>query len=202
MVPHDVSAHTSLGFIYDDLGDYAAAIAQHQQAIELSQAFADYEGEGWDFPEARRNLCRALTHRGDYEAAITECKRSLRTDPHDPETHLNLADALVAKRDHCVHCWKYWLSWQSEKEYRLAVAECQRAQKFREDAYTLFIKGRAFEGLGQMQDAIEAFEDALWWKPTYPRVDHYLAQALVKVGRTDEANYYFTAAKRDPLFGP
>jgi tetratricopeptide (TPR) repeat protein len=209
MVPHDVSAHTSLGFIYDDLGKYAAAIAQHQQAIELSKAFAGYEGKDWDFPEARRNLCRALKHRGDnqaaiadYDAAITECKSSLRTAPLDPETHLNLADALVAKRDHCVHCWKYWLSWQSEKEYKLAVTECQSEQTYREDAYYFYVMGLALEGLGQTEDAINAFENALWLKPIFPKADHHLAQALVKVGKTEDANYYFTAAKRDPLFGP
>jgi tetratricopeptide (TPR) repeat protein len=198
--PKDIWALTGLGVIYDDIGQFDLAIEEHQKAIAVSADLVHFVGEAFGFPEGHSNLCRALNHKGDYEAAIPECRRALDLNPHDNTAHLNLADVLIKKAENCKNCWRFWLRREAHREYGAAAKESEQALQLRPDAETSFVAGRAYAGMGYKQRAIGHYYNAVAWKAFFPRAHYYLSEALRATGYSYQADQELALAKQQDSY--
>jgi len=91
----DSNAHTALGIVYLTEGDFVAAIAQHETAIQLNPSSA----------RAYHELARTLTHSGKAEEAIPHLHTALRLSPQDTfsgpfNVHAQLGLAHLSLKQH------------------------------------------------------------------------------------------------------
>jgi tetratricopeptide (TPR) repeat protein len=194
ITPNDPSLLTSLGLSYDDTGKFDASIEQHQLAIKFCEEFTIPAPGEPSATEAHTNLCRVLTHKGNYDLAIRECREALHVRPRFAEAHLNLGQALTAKSDHCVFCWKDGIRWEARKQFEYAKVESQGALKLRDDAESHFSLGTSYYGLGEDSKAIEEFRRALERKQIYASAHYGLALALRRSGQLEKAMDEFREA--------
>jgi tetratricopeptide (TPR) repeat protein len=192
--PDDIWELTTLGLQKDEKHEYKDAINLHRRAIGISQNFSQNSGIAPNFPEGHRNLCRALAHSGEYEKAVEECETAIAGIPRDAEAHLNLAEALEERRQHCRFCLKYWIEQNIKSEYEAAVDDASAALNLKSSAETHFLLGRAYFGLRDYGKAEQQFDVALQWKSSYPKARYYKGLALCKLGLTGDATSEFEIA--------
>ncbi len=78
-------AWTSLGRLADSLGDFAAAVGLHRQAVDAAPGSSI----------TRTDLARAEARVGDFEAAAEQYSGALEIDPDDVESHFGRGLALM-----------------------------------------------------------------------------------------------------------
>jgi tetratricopeptide (TPR) repeat protein len=79
--PIDPAMLDTLGAVYTQVGDYAAAVTTYRQAVTFAPHHAAY----------RYNLATALLSAGELDAAEAEIEACLALDPHYWRAHLSLA---------------------------------------------------------------------------------------------------------------
>jgi tetratricopeptide (TPR) repeat protein len=79
--PTDPALLDTLGAIYTQVGDYAAAVTAYRQVVTLVPQHAAY----------RYNLASALLSAGELNASVAEIETCLVLDPHYWRAHLSLA---------------------------------------------------------------------------------------------------------------
>ena len=116
-----------------------------------------------------------LADKGEYEAAITEWKELLATNPDDARIHSNLGSALA-----------------QVGRYAEAIPEFEKAlelnAQYREIYHNL---GRTLLAAGRPDDAIQILQKGLQLYPESPDLHDHLGLALVSENRLDEAKAEF-----------
>ena len=125
---------------------------------------------------------------------MEECETALAGIPHDAETHLNYAEALEEKSEHCHFCFRRWIRQSAKSEYEAAAREAGAAIDFKRTAEAYFFQGRAYYGWGDYEEAETKFAAALELKANYPKAHYYQALAQCKLGKLQESTEEFRLA--------
>src|SRR5207247_1787393 len=144
--------------------------------------------------------------RADADKAVAALEQALALNPSHPDAHLNLACAslLANQVDKALLHAEEVLKQDPNSAPALYIAGCaslrlgkpQEAVKYLQAAKDIdrtinpvtFQLGRAHQALGQFDDAINAFREVIQYEPEHPAAHYNLSQALVRTGKTDEAN--------------
>jgi len=160
----------------------------------------------------RLNYGVVLYDRGDYPAAVRQCREVIRRQPEDPDAYNNLGNALWALGQHEEAMQAYAAALErspghADAHVGLGYALSQ-AGKLDEaiEHYRRALAGRpnhvrAWNNLGnallnrsEVQPAIEALQKALAVDPNSPDTHTNLATALATAGRLDEAVAHYRRA--------
>jgi len=120
--------------------------------------------------EAHYNLGDLLQSGGFHESAIDFFQSALRLSPQLNLARLGLSRSLTA----------LGRGVEAEREVRALLARKVTPEALR-------ALGRALSAQGKTKDALEAFEEALRFRPAYLGAQHDRALALQKLGRAEEA---------------
>ena len=127
-----------------------------------------------DYPMARELLGLIESNLGRHEVAISRFRETLARGQERPETHFNLAAALL-----------------QEGRAQEALPHLQRALDLRPNmASAWFYKGIAQAGLGRQAAAGESFRRTLALDPTHSRAYLALSQILIQQDQRAEALRY------------
>jgi Tfp pilus assembly protein PilF len=147
-----VPARRALAGLQQALGDHAEAAAHFRKLIDLDARD----------PAAHGNLCLALYELGAYEEARSHGERAVALDPRMAEAHHNLGLVLSALG-----------------EPAPAVAHFRRALDIKPLAAIAAGLGHALRDLGQIDQAIAAYDRALRLTPGYGDAVSNRAQAYL-----------------------
>ena len=202
--PESSTAHTYLGFVFQELGNSDEAIEHFRRAVEISPGFAgpqsnlafalEKRGEldeaiehfrraveiGPGFAGLRYNLAFALQKHGDLDEAIKQYHEALRIDPAYASAHYGLGNILFKKGD-LDGAIQY---------YRHAVQIDPAAM----DAYINL--GNALAVRGDLDGAIQHYREAV--KIDHASVNAYfnLGNVLARRGGIEEAIQNYREALR------
>jgi tetratricopeptide (TPR) repeat protein len=193
-VPDDPTTHTLLGVAYENAGMLNESISEHRLSIRLCEDFPLLHLGEPCAPDARTNLCKALVSAREYDDAISECAKAISATPRFAEAHLRLGQALIEKSKSCTFCWSNHVRKRALEEFKTAAAECRSALVYRDMAETRYILASAYEGMGQHYKALQQFDMAVQWKPSYPRALFDWGLVLKALGRHYDANGKFAEA--------
>jgi len=136
--PDGAGAYNNRGNIYYDEEDYDRAIADYTEAIRIDP----------DDILAYNNRIRAYSKKGDYERVIADSSELIRIDPDD-------ADAYNSRG------WNYYL----KGEYQQALEDANWSITIRPTHYALDTRASAYQGLGNLDEAIADWEASLRLNP-------------------------------------
>lgn len=106
--PNDWERHVNIGIAYRLVGKYLLALLHQKMATQINP----------DSAAAWHNLAVTLTETGSFNEAFLAAQLAHRLDPHNPQTCLSMACALM--REGKVHlAWPLW----EEARYRSTFAE-------------------------------------------------------------------------------
>jgi tetratricopeptide (TPR) repeat protein len=198
--PDNSTPHYGLGQVYRQAGQIKEAIASYKEAIRIQPDFADahsaigssYEMSGQrkeaiaSFKEAIRikpdhsiahnNLILIYKNMDRNDEAIAEYKETLRIDPNNTVARNNL----------------------NELEQRIAKGKLTNSGTVLEDAQKHYDLGHSYGQLGQFQEAIASYKEAIRIKPDYAEPHYGLGIAIEKMGRNKVALLHQT--KNSDLF--
>lgn len=128
-------AHASLGIVYSTRQDGAAGFKELENALKLAPGYAEaLIWFGW---------INLVLNRP--KEALEAALKALRLNPLAPAFRLYLSDIYLAN-----------------KEYAKALTEAKRAREINPDyGMAHFMEGLAFYHIGQLEDAVAAFQKAL-----------------------------------------
>jgi adenylate cyclase len=155
-------AHTTLGFIYEDTGDWKASETEFNKAIELNPSY----------PTAHFWYGILLTWQGRHDEAIAQAKKAEELDPFSPSTIIAVGQALVYARryDEAIELltrtvqanpdlqgpqFMLTLAYLFKGEYAQAREEAKKTVSLSKTPpeRTLLALGRAESGLGHYEEA-------------------------------------------------
>ncbi|MBN1284680.1 MAG: tetratricopeptide repeat protein [Anaerolineae bacterium] len=164
------SAYLGRGMVYHDLGDYKAAIADYDLALELDP----------DFAEVYYRRGRAYSYLEEHRSAFLDATRTIELDPAHARAYNLRGVALdffgqyaLAVEDytraielgHEPAVWPYYnrgLAYKSLGEYRLAAADFDTVITLTPgDAAAHNERGIAYDELGDHEQAIEDYTQAI-----------------------------------------
>ena len=146
---------------YFEQGDAAKAIDSFQRAVALQPIH----------PDALLNLANACLLAGQSERAIQFALQVLSMDP-------NSAPAYYI--DGCAN--------MRLRKFEEAVKSLQQAKGIDRKVNAVSLQlGRAHFELGHFQDAVDQFSEIIQFEPDYPSANFFLGQALLRLGRQEEA---------------
>lgn len=165
LIPHaagSADAAIELGRLYNDAGRSDAALGAYNDALRVdpSSTVAAFE------------LGETLVARGDYEGAERALRSALRFDETNLDARLALADLYQGPLGD---------PRRAEREYSAALAQGVG------DADRLARIGDAARDNGNLDQAIQAYSDALELTPDNPRLHYELGRAQQERGRTAAA---------------
>jgi tetratricopeptide (TPR) repeat protein len=184
--PRASYAYTNLGAaLASGEGDYSAAIEELKRAISLDPNDAN----------AHTSLGGALATKGDYDAAIDQLEMAVRLNPDSVDAHNNLGLALSLRS-----CSSRSDPTLRKRDSDAAIAELNRALAIKPDSWQAYtILGNLMFREGKYEAALGVFMKALALVPNVPYAHYNVALALRALGRNDEAEREFEAARRlDP----
>ncbi|HUI06133.1 MAG TPA: tetratricopeptide repeat protein [Verrucomicrobiae bacterium] len=196
--------HSTLGIALQRAGKIQEAIANYQQALQVTpddalthynlgtalaeagqvpEAIAQYEQAVQiqpDFAYAHNNLGLALAKLGRTPEAIAQYEQALRYLPDVPETHNNLGNALfqTGKIDEAIRHY--------EEALRLNPGYAEAHSNL----------GNALLSVGRIPDAIGHCQQALKINPDDAEAHNNLANALLEAGNTQGAIVHYQQALR------
>ncbi len=171
--PQSPEVHNLLGFSAALEGDADAAIEHYRQAIAIDEAYF----------EAMLNAAEVLIYPlGDYVAAVAQCDDALElaeTDEEIADCVLLKVDALMAKGDF--------------DEAKKAMAMIPDGPF--ESATYIFLVGRAYYELGEIEKAAPLIEEAARTEPTHADAQYYLGLVRDEKGDQRGATEAFLKAR-------
>ena len=153
---------------YFDRGQYAEAIIEYRNAIEIDPRFG----------QARKRLAESYERTGNVRGVIEETVRAADLLPTDVPVQLSAGNLLLAAR---------------KPEEALARAEA--ALKTQPDSIdALVLRGNALTGLSSFDDALKAIEQAVRLDPDRGATYSDLGQVELAKGRLEQAEAAFLKA--------
>jgi tetratricopeptide (TPR) repeat protein len=153
---------------YFDRGQYAEAIIEYRNAIEIDPRFG----------QARKRLAESYERTGNVRGVLEETIRAADLLPTDVPVQLSAGNLLLAAR---------------KPEEALARAEA--ALKTQPDSIdALVLRGNALTGLSSFDDALKAIEQAIRLDPDRGATYSDLGQVELAKGRLEQAEAAFLKA--------
>ncbi|WP_071453471.1 tetratricopeptide repeat protein [Gloeomargarita lithophora] len=163
----------------------------------------------WDF-RYWSHLCQTLTQAKDYEAAARTCDQALWIRPRDRETLINKAQnqfalgkfaealaaydlALLGQRQNSLLLTGKCASLLELKQPQTALPWCSEAIQVNRrwgnisPAQAWFYRGRSWQALGELPNAVADLEQAVAIDPAYPVAWVALADVLTTLDRLEDA---------------
>jgi Tfp pilus assembly protein PilF len=157
-------AHLALGQFYADQKKLDAALVELQTVVTRHPRDVD----------ARLRLAKALSEKeGRTSDAIAQFKEAIEKEPN-PDAETTLANLLL-QQDRIAEAVEY---------YRYVV----QLEPTSPLAHYNFAVG--LHRLGKLPEAIAEYKQALAIDPKYPDAEHFLGEALLQNGQTDEARLH------------
>jgi tetratricopeptide (TPR) repeat protein len=182
--------HHNLGIVLEQRGQHEAAVAEFRTAARLDPTFGP----------ARLLAGTSLLELGRTREALTELQRAVRLMPTEAAAHLQLADACERLGD--IGCLVRALKAASDiaprdpdalyrlgKAYlRLSQWSYERIQKIDPASPRLSeALGREMREQGRLDEAVQAYQQAIERGPTLPGLHLALARIHADRGRWDQA---------------
>jgi len=168
--PDFAEAHSNLGNVLRNRGEFAGAIESCQRAVSLKP----------DLFAAYNNLGNALVEAGRLGDGIAAFRRAIEIAPNVASIHYNLGNALKEAGD-----------WNGAIEsFRDAIA----LQPELAEAHNNL--GTVLKDAGQLEEAVDAYSRAIKLHPNYAEAHNNLGSALKAMGQLDEAIAAFEQAMR------
>jgi tetratricopeptide (TPR) repeat protein len=161
-------AHNNLGSYWTQYGQFDAAIAHLQKALEIKP----------DFAEAHNNLGLALTKCRRLDEAMIHFQKALKINPDFAGTYNNYGLALIELGRFDEGMAQYQKALEIEPSYP--------------DVY--YNLGLALASCGRLDDAIVHYRKALEIRPDYPEAHNNLANVLSQRGQGDDAIFHYREA--------
>jgi tetratricopeptide (TPR) repeat protein len=161
-------AHTNLGLVLLQKGQFDDGIAHYRAALQM-------QPDWWD---AEYNLGAALLGKGEVDEAIVHCDRAVAMQPNDPDAQVSFGDALL-----------------QEKRVEEAIVHYRKAMALRPDYFLPhYGLARAFLEKGELDNAVQYCRAALFIRPDDADCHTVLAVALDQKGETAEAIHHYKKA--------
>lgn len=174
VAPQSAEFHRLLAQTAENQDDFARAIAQYRQALEISPHMP-----GLHF-ELGQAILQSSTSEDARAAAEKEFRQALAEDPADANSQYLLGEIE-------------WL----RSNRAPALEHYQEAVRLRPDFVDARIAlGKALTSLGRPAEAIEQQTEAIRLDPQNETAHYRLAQAYQKLGRTEEAQREFATFKK------
>ncbi|MGB3557166.1 MAG: tetratricopeptide repeat protein [Geitlerinemataceae cyanobacterium] len=168
--PQEVSAHYQRAMVLNDRGQWTAAIAQYQQAIDLAGV-----SDRLDRANAYNNLGCIWVARHQFDRAMAAYQAARELDPESAALHNNLGELWLARGD-----------------LDRAVAAYRQALKWaRDDGKIHYNLGKALQRHHQHEEAIVCFEKAIELGEDRSSIEAECGFSLLELGRRSEAMAYF-----------
>jgi tetratricopeptide (TPR) repeat protein len=168
--PDSTLMHLNLGYLEQQRGNNAEAMAHFQAALRLDPSM----------PNVHLNLGAVLFAMGRVPEAIAEDEIAVRLNPAFAKGHVNLGLALAAANRGS----------EAIAEYQSALAlDPQLAE-------AAFFLGLSFVQANRFEEAIASYERALAIRPIYDVAENNLGVALCYAGRVKEAVPHYQQAIR------
>jgi len=156
-----------------------------------------------------RRAARQFVKSGDFDGAIRQCRESLRLNPNDPKVHLALALVLLKQGildEAATHFAKALELDPGNETARRCLEVVRKEQECRhrleldgEDAETRYRLGSLLLQRGNVDEALEHFEEAVRLEPDFLGNIKALARTWMKNGRSDwTAALYGTVLEFNP----
>ncbi len=195
LVPDDAMRLNNRGAAHEQAGDYAAALADFNAALDLKP----------DFALAYQN--RGLVHYrlGDYAAALEDYAHALRLQPNNADIYFNRAathfeqgnlTAALQDYDQVIRI-KPWdasgylnrgFIHDARGDYARAIADFEQAIRFKPDyAEAYHNRGVTREKLGEVPSALADHAEAARLKPDFADAHNGCAWAHYRLGQDAEA---------------
>ncbi len=178
--PEDPEGYDLEGQAYRKLGQYSEAVTALRRAVAMNPKSYD----------ARYNLAFSLSRLGNTDEAIEQLREGQKLKPEAPEPAYELG-LLLSKRG----------------EAKASQTEFQKFQKLKEkseltlNAGTVNEKANQLLGEGKVQEAVEAYTEALKLAPGNAQMHYNLSLAYSRLGRrTDEKRELQKAVDLDRNF--
>lgn len=209
--PNSEKGHRRLADLLMMQSDYRQAVAHYQQATRLGPGRFDVQ----------YNLAVALAASGDADQAIVHLRQAVQIEPQAAEAHYRLADLLrrqnqlepaIAAYCRAIECRVDYV--QARRDLAVALLSQHRPQEAlvqlrwlldhlgsRADLYNLM--GIAWKQIGNLDEAITSYRQALEIDPAYYLAHNNLANALAARGNVTEASaHYRRALQIKPDYAP
>lgn len=207
--PQQAQAYHVRGLVYNEQANYAAAIADFSQAIQLdpsnstlyhNRGIAYFEQANYaaaiadfnqaiqlnpSYSQAFNNRGLSHYHQGDDAAAIADFDQAIFYDPSNNDAYNNRGIVHMRQAD-----------------YPSAIADFSQAIRYNPDFVESYDnRGRAHLALGATQAALEDFTQAIRLNPQYPAAFYNRATLHYNNGEFASAVRDYSAAIRlDPQF--
>lgn len=179
------TAHNNLGNIYRTKGDVASAIAEYEEARDLSLAFGRGESALYGRSKILSNMASAYRESGDNATAMQLL--------HEAE-ELNPKNQFVPLGKGIIYASQGNIT-EAEQQYKKAIEMDPTFTSVKINLGSLYVQ------TGRHEDAISILEDAISWNPFYPQAYYNLGSALRGLERNREAKeMYEKAVELEPAF--
>ena len=165
--PGHWKSHNNMALASIDLGELEVAEAHYRESLAIEPQPAIYNDLGF-----------VLEREGMPEEAAEAYRKALELDPESASAHYNLGVSLARSGEFA----------EAETHLRAALKRTPNAQTYTGLGVVLLQQGKAEEAIASLRAAIEA-------DPENAAAHQDLAQALEKLGRTDEARSEMETAK-------
>ncbi len=209
--PNSEKGHRRLADLLMMQDDYWQAIAHYQQAARLGPGRFDVQ----------YNLAVALAASGAPDRAIEHLRQAVEIEPGTAEAHYRLADLLrrqnqlepaIAAYCRAIECRVDYV--QARRDLAIALLSQHRSREAlvqlrwlrdrlggQADLYNLM--GIAWKQIGNLDEAIASYRQALEIDPAYYLAHNNLANALAAQGNVNEAvAHYRRALQIKPDYAP
>jgi len=172
--PSGYEAPYVLGLLYDQVARYDEAARQLEASLKLHSQ----NGNGWSMLGSIYFKLDKLTE------AAAALRNAIQQLPEQSDPHLLLANVLI-KQGHT----------DEAVAERKTAADLMRAHMNRQRAEVSTNSGKSLLAAGKVDDAIVEFHNAIGFDPKYAEAHLELAQALDKLGKTQDADAERARAK-------
>lgn len=215
MDPDYAWPYHNLGFLYERLGDYEAAIPYYQQAVERHTSAQDRVASLNNLASANRTL-------GRYQAAIDAYQQvtKLAPDLARPWNNLGTAYTTLERYDAAIeafkraveldpsYAWAYHnlgFVYEKQSKYEAAIPQYKQAiarhEHDADSAVTWNNLGNIYDALGRSEEAIKAYHQAIEVDATYALPWDSLGDVYRRSERYEEAiEAYERAIKLAPTY--
>ncbi|UII24060.1 tetratricopeptide repeat protein [Fulvivirga ligni] len=144
-----------------DLGDKYFKSGEYDKAVK---AYTDYLHLEPTHIKSLYNRGRAYEELGQHDKAIADFNKVIKEDPLNASAYLSLASDFYYR----LH------------DYENTIFYAEKALKYNEDNATAHtIKGKAFQKLGKLEEAMSAYNDAISVDKEF--ADAYLSRGLLRI---------------------
>lgn len=196
--PNYAEAWYQAGFCLGMLGRHAEALKASRQAAKLRP----------DWAETYINIGASSFALGQYKEAAEAYKQATRLDAGNADAQYALGlslnklgrsdeeilaykRAIAVKPDFSDALEQLGAAYFKQKRYADSLAAFEQLKTYKPDAKTFNYLGESYFELGQTEESVDAFNNAVGYNPNFDKARYNLGKALLKLGDRDSANIQY-----------